>query len=1526
MKSAILFAAAAVAVGPVCAADVPRLEDPPAVEVRDDGLRLIKDLSHRYRGSFETKVTWDDLDTQNCRQSFGGVESDIPGGEFLLPLVRPGFGTQGSITFGVSDKSGTRHMRYAFKEQIDVSTVMLVHGASRPSALKADAEYPGALEDESQWIAAKRVLPDGRGSDEVAPGEISFWTFPRGTKTRALRISEMLDETSSLSWQGGRRATLAGVYIFPERVEDICGGATLRGTSGQLELPKLQLRAENTWSRWYGVQSQPVTPEAPQEIVASWPTPVAFQGIALNHPGFTDVEVYVCTAPASVAPADAKDRDWKLVRRVHGLRTMYIAALSAAIVDLGDTYVTRGLRLKITAPLVTAFPPKDGEAIENGEHPHMADSSEGGKKVFLSSLMVLAKSEDVKVKAAKLAARKAAAAARAEEVKGLIPVEFEMPYDGFATLVVEDEKGSRVRNLVSDAPFKKGKNTVYWDATDDLGRDSDAAEHGLYRVPETPVKPGTYTVRGITHERIKPVYQFSVYSCGTPPWCTADHKGAWLANHSQPVTACLLPARGKRDHAVVALGANITEGPDGLIFVNPETGVKEGGIPWIGGAWTAANCLAVDMAEGRCARHDYYVGSICGGDKCWEFRLTAMREDGQEERLSRVNLELVQEIMGKPFITGGLAAHSGTVVVSLTPFDKMLVYEMPAEPVPEASLKPVRELAVKTPGGVAFAADGTLFAVTDGKVAKVDVATGALTPVVTSGLVDPAGLAIAKDGTLYVGDQGSSQQVKTFSSSGKLLRAIGTEGPCRSGVYDERHMNHPAGLALDDAGRLWVTENDYLPKRTSLWDAKSGEFVRAFYGPAKYGAGGTFDTRDEGLFYYDDGGGTMEFAVDWEKGESRLRRVLMRPDSDASVKTATPAAKAAPPQRTLYMRCAKPRKGDETVVDASGKCWRKLLTNSFNSEPTGGASTVMIYGIRDDRLVPVAAAGHSSMTEGEQNFSPSLTNAVYAAKWEALRQAGHECRRGQVYPPAVYVWSDRNEDGVSQPDEVELMPGDAWGFVVQDDGAITISAVMDYPYRDSDETNNPAVILRPSRVTEAGTPIYEVSKADRIYSGSRLSPSSGGNQVIVDGEGNAFSLAGVCPFPNYSISGGRGGKATWSYPNMWPGLHAGHSAPIPDAPGRVTAATRLLGDFVRPAGAESKPVCAVNGNHGDFYLFTSDGLFVATVFEDARKGRRWDMPDARRGMDLTGISPSDEHFWPTINQTKRGIFAVVGKDAASVVKLEGVESIRSVAPRKVKVTAKALADIQSRREANESARRRREGTGTLKLMLSSEAPAVDGSLAEWDESSFVTIERRGVGAYFNSDSKPYNISGALRATKTDLYAAWRTDGVRALAANSGANPEALFKTGGGLDIMLSTGDPAHGDVRILAAMVEGKPKVMLYEPKAAGAKEESRVKFSSPVSTIWFDRVIDISDSVELAAGKDAKGGEANYELRVPLSVIGLKLARGRTFKGDIGVLRGQGGATVARLYWSNKATAIVSDVPSEAALAPQNWGVVEVR
>ena len=81
----------------------------------------------------------------------------------------------------------------------------------------------------------------------------------------------------------------------------------------------------------------------------------------------------------------------------------------------------------------------------------------------------------------------------------------------------------------------------------------------------------------------------------------------------------------------------------------------------------------------------------------------------------------------------------------------------------------------------------------------------------------------------------------------------------------------------------------------------------------------------------------------------------------------------------------------------------------------------------------------------------------------------------------------------------------------------------------------------------------------------------------------------------------------------------------------------------------------------------------------------------------------------------------------------------------------------------------------------------------------------------------------------------------------------------------------------------------------------------------------DVSDKVEF--GEDKNG---SYEIAVPLSVLGLEPKPGIRIKGDIGILRGNGKQTTQRVYWTNKATAIVSDVPSEAELTPKLWGTWE--
>jgi hypothetical protein len=221
---------------------------------------------------------------------------------------------------------------------------------------------------------------------------------------------------------------------------------------------------------------------------------------------------------------------------------------------------------------------------------------------------------------------------------------------------------------------------------------------------------------------------------------------------------------------------------------------------------------------------------------------------------------------------------------------------------------------------------------------------------------------------------------------------------------------------------------------------------------------------------------------------------------------------------------------------------------------------------------------------------------------------------------------------------------------------------------------------------------------------------------------------------------------------------------------------------------------------------------------------------------------------------------------------------------------------------------------------------MDGLPGDWTEADWVEIDRRRAGANFNSNAKPYNLLGAVAVSGDLLYAAWDTRDPK-LLTNSGETPNALFKTGGALDLMLGcdgTADPERrrpvaGDLRLPVTRVDGQTKAMLYRQVDPQADPSDNVPFSSPWRTIVFDRVEDVSDGVTLALD-----GLGDHEISVPLAVLGLKVRRGERIKGHIGILRGNGTETAARSYRSNKATSITADVPSEVMLTPHLWGIIE--
>ena len=180
----------------------------------------------------------------------------------------------------------------------------------------------------------------------------------------------------------------------------------------------------------------------------------------------------------------------------------------------------------------------------------------------------------------------------------------------------------------------------------------------------------------------------------------------------------------------------------------------------------------------------------------------------------------------------------------------------------------------------------------------------------------------------------------------------------------------------------------------------------------------------------------------------------------------------------------------------------------------------------------------------------------------------------------------------------------------------------------------------------------------------------------------------------------------------------------------------------------------------------------------------------------------------------------------------------------------------------------------------------------------------------------------------------KTPGARHLRIDfkNAVAPGSVLVRGGGQLSALKTGAAYPGDLSSeadwipaqrldkseVSAAVKGQPKAVLYRAVVPGTKEP--VPFSSPWRMITLDRADDVSAQIQLA------GAGGNYELSIPLAALGLKPKAGQSLKGDIGILRGNGTETTARVYWSNKATGITSDVPSEAMLTPLLWGRIEMK
>jgi hypothetical protein len=802
------------------------------------------------------------------------------------------------------------------------------------------------------------------------------------------------------------------------------------------------------------------------------------------------------------------------------------------------------------------------------------------------------------------------------------------------------------------------------------------------------------------------------------------------------------------------------------------------------------------------------------------------------------------------------------------------------------------EVPLFVPGrrsGLAFAADGaTLLVSTDD--GSLSIPTGEARPIPKrvqfEGVEKPGALATDNDGNLFILDRGSDYQVKVFNPDGKLLRSIGTKGGQGDRLdYDREALHGIEAISVDDDGNLWVAEqgeSDSKPgvgfvRRIAVWNA-DGKFVKDFVGTTWYAANNTcLHQQDPTLAF---GYGVIY--------------------------------KLEPGQKPGYLPfryVTTPQPADAPFWLGTGAPWGLFgSTRLFRSDVSGSMREYLL----------------------QSNGFPILFQANKSHEYRPIVAIGsHEHNKGfpQVKdePKALFLWSDRNGDGKPEAEEFQRLPG------------TTYKADLGCGYPPSHELAwyVEGIELKPVQFTETGIPLYDVASAKRLPIPQHYLPVG---KHLVAGLGGTFNSPRDGVYANgHHLFTDRDGKPQAKYRCNWGGVHASWSSIPGYTPGQTG---RSIGELHFAGIFDSKSdighVVAIQGNYGQSFVWSEDGLFVTSLFKDSRQNPQGWGAKEEFGADWTDVSMYGECFGGMVcRQDDDKVRYLFGRNACHVVRVEGLETVKRFAADAVELKGPtATGRPAPTADAADRVLRVPDVTGLHPPFK------VDGDPAEW----------RGLPRREIKVGEEVVAKVALAHNRTHLWllaevvdsSPWK---------NAGTDPKLGFKTGDSLDLCFGTDrdargrghlthipkgehstplpdrtTPGLGDIRVL--IVPGgkdrQPTAVAYRFVKPEAKPDEAMKFESPVKSHTFESVTQIPD-VQVAATETKTG----YVIEVRLNCDRIDLrdaANGLRLRGDIGVLWGNeaGLVTERRAYLFNRgpAASVVSDTPTEAELHPSEWGV----
>ena len=437
---------------------------------------------------------------------------------------------------------------------------------------------------------------------------------------------------------------------------------------------------------------------------------------------------------------------------------------------------------------------------------------------------------------------------RKSEVAGFKSVAFDMPEDGFASVVLRAADGTVARHLANCEKFPKGHHALKWDGLSTPN----------WKRPGEPVPVGTYQATALVHPGIGLRLKGWAANSGQTPWDYPAHTGNWGGDHGTPAAVTT-------DGEKVYLGWSGAEAGRALVACD-----LEGRPVWTHTRGGIGSALALAVDSGNIYVLDrittailYRLDSVKGQYSTWQGRdttelplkelfenLPAPRDDHYSMAGGRGQLYLSSKLAGQIVVI-----HAATGAVE-------------------------QRLNVAEPVALTLSPGGRLYVISGGtKVLAFDKGLEA-PKTVLEGLTAATSIAVDAAGQMYVGCGDPDNQIKVFAPSGKLVKTIGRAGGrALVGPWTADGMRFVESVALDAAGKLWVMENDNAPKRVSAWNVETGVLAREMFGSTSYGAPGGAICPDDPLVVVGQG---CEWRIDPKTGYAACTAVITRDGMESS--------------------------------------------------------------------------------------------------------------------------------------------------------------------------------------------------------------------------------------------------------------------------------------------------------------------------------------------------------------------------------------------------------------------------------------------------------------------------------------------------------------------------------------------------------------------------------------------------------------------------------------------------------------------